>query len=64
MDLWSATDKQIMDIAEKRSGREALSVYRPSGYWAWVTMADRDTGAEIVYLKELLETCEETVNNL
>jgi len=40
MDIWGATEKQIMKIAEARTGLRALSVYKPSGLYAWVTMSD------------------------
>ena len=39
MDIWRATEKQIKEIAEQ-SGKKAISVYKPSGLYAWVTMED------------------------
>jgi hypothetical protein len=40
MDIWNATEKQIKDIAEQRTGKKAVSIYKPSGLYAWVTMND------------------------
>ena len=51
MDIWRATARQITDIAEKRTGKKAISIYKPSGLYAWVTMED---GSQVaVYESEL-----------
>ncbi len=51
MDIWTATARQITDIAEKRTSKKAIEVYRPSGLYAWVTM--EDGSIVIVYESEL-----------
>ncbi len=51
MDTQTVTNKEIMDIAERKSGKEALLVYKPDGPCAWVTMDDGST--VIVYESDL-----------
>jgi hypothetical protein len=40
MDIWRATDKEIKEIAEQRTGKKAVSIHKPSGLYAWVEMND------------------------
>jgi hypothetical protein len=42
MDIWRALDKQIKDIAESKTGLKAVSIYKPSGLYAWVTMENKE----------------------
>ena len=51
MDIWRATDQQIKSIAEQRTGKKAVSIYKPSGLYAWVKMQDGHTVT--VYESEL-----------
>jgi hypothetical protein len=51
MDIWGASEKQIKDIAEKNTSKRAISIYKPSGLYAWVTMENGETVT--VYDREL-----------
>jgi hypothetical protein len=51
MDIWIATEKRIKEVAERKSGLRAISVYKPSGLYAWVSMSNGHTIT--VYDREL-----------
>ena len=51
-DLWNKKNEDIMKIAEKKSGKKAVNVFRTSGIYVYVK--NIDNSFTTVYDKEVL----------
>jgi len=40
MDMWKATDEQITKAAERKTGQPVIAIYRVSGLWTDVKLAN------------------------